>query len=91
LELPESQEYLQQELENIIKALASIEAEIHLNGRFEIAPAKLRELNRSVLADLEVEDHVTPGEFRTVPIGVGTVYRGAPPEDCSVVLGQPRL
>lgn len=86
LELPESQEYLQQELENVIDALANIEAEIHQNGRFEVTAEKLRELNRRVLTDLEVEDHVTPGEFRTVPIGVGTVYRGAPPEDCEYLI-----
>lgn len=82
LELPESQEYLQQELENIIKALASIEAEVHQSGRFEITPQKLRDLNKRLLANLEVDDHVVPGEFRTVPIGVGRVYKGAPPEDC---------
>ncbi len=82
LEVPESQEYLQQELENVIKALASVEAEVHQTGRFELTPAKLRELNDRVLADLEVEDHASPGEFRDGPIAVGTVYRGAPAQDC---------
>ncbi|HEV3093387.1 MAG TPA: Fic family protein [Solirubrobacteraceae bacterium] len=86
LELPESQEYLQQELQNIIGALAKIEAEVHLDGRFEITAQKLRELNSSVLADLEIEDHVVPGEFRTGPIGIGTVYKGAPPEDCEYLI-----
>lgn len=86
LELPKSQEYLQQELQNIIDALAKIEAEVHENGRFEVTAEKLRDLNKGVLADLEVEDHVVPGEFRIGPIGVGTVYRGAPSEDCEYLI-----
>src|SRR5580704_1423560 len=35
LEVPQSQEYLQQELENVINALAGIEAEVHRDGTFE--------------------------------------------------------
>jgi Fic family protein len=86
LELPQSQEYLQQELENVIKALAGIEVEVHESGRFEVTPENLRKLNKQVLTDLEVDDHVVPGEYRTVGIGVGTAYRGAPPQDCEFLV-----
>lgn len=86
LELPRSQEYLQQELENVIGAIASIEAEIHEGGRFELTPEKLRDLNRKILAGLTVEDHVVPGEFRVGGVAVGTVYRGAPAEDCEFLV-----
>jgi Fic family protein len=86
LELPQSQEYLQQELENVINAIAAIEVEIHNGVPFEITPDRLRELNKKVLTDLEVEDHVVPGEFRTKGIGVGTVYQGAPAEDCEFLI-----
>jgi Fic family protein len=86
LELPQGQEYLQQELENVISAIAKIEAEIHGGVPFEITPERLRDLNREVLADLEVEDHVAPGEFRTKGIAVGTVYKGAPAEDCEFLV-----
>ncbi len=86
LELPQSQEYLQQELENVINAIAKIETEIHNGIPFEITPEKLRALNEEVLTDLEVEDHVVPGEFRTKGIAVGTVYKGAPAEDCEFLV-----
>lgn len=86
LELPQSQEYLQQELENVIDAIAGIEADTHSGAPFKITPEKLRELNRQVLSDLTVEDHVLPGEFRRTGIAVGTVYKGAPAEDCEFLV-----
>lgn len=86
LELPQSQEYLQQELENLIGAIADIETEIHDGVPFEVTPERLRELNKKVLKDLEVEDHVVPGEFRTKGVAVGTVYRGAPAQDCDFLV-----
>jgi Fic family protein len=88
LELPQSQEYLQQELQNVIDAIAAIEVEIHTGVPFQITPQKLRELNEKVLAGLEVDDHVVPGEFRTKGIAVGTVYKGAPAADCEFLVRQ---
>lgn len=86
LEVPESQEYLKQELDNVIAALADIEREIHQTGSFDLSPQSLRELNRKVLDGLELEDHVVPGELRTQGIVVGTVYRGAPAQDCDYLV-----
>jgi Fic family protein len=86
LEVPESQEYLQQELENVIQALASIESEVHRTGHFEISPDMLRDLNKQVLEGLKLEDHVVPGELRTDGIVVGNVYRGAPSQDCEFLV-----
>lgn len=86
LRLPESQKYLQQELENIIHAIWSIEKEIYDGSQFDITPERLRDLNRRVLEGLEVEDHVTPGEFRTKGVVVGGVYRGAPAYDCEYLV-----
>lgn len=86
LEVPESQEYLKQELENVVAALADIENEIHETGNFELSSTSLRDLNRKVLNGLELEDHVVPGEFRTEGIVVGTVYRGAPAQDCDYLV-----
>lgn len=82
LEVPQGQEYLQQELENVIGALAAIETQVHRDGTFDVTPQRLRELNAQVLDGLEVEDHVAPGELRTGGIAVGNVYRGAPAVDC---------
>lgn len=86
LEVPESQEYLQQELENVIAALAKIEVEVHKTGRFDISPDILRQLNGEVLEGLELEDHVVPGELRTDSVLVGVVYRGAPAQDCEFLV-----
>lgn len=86
LEVPESQEYLKQELDNVIAALADIETEVHQTGNFDLSPQSLRDLNRKVLDGLELEDHVVPGEFRTQGIVVGTVYRGAPAQDCDYLV-----
>jgi Fic family protein len=86
LEVPQSQEYLQQELENIIRALVDIETEVHRDRQFEVTPEKLRALNAQVLEDLDVEDHVLPGEFRTTGIVVGNVYQGAPARDCDFLV-----
>jgi len=86
LKVPESQEYLQRELENVIGALAKIEMEVHRTGHFEISPDTLRQLNREVLEGLELEDHVAPGEIRTDGVLVGTVYRGAPAQDCEFLV-----
>jgi Fic family protein len=86
LEVPQSQQYLQQELENVIHALAGIEMEVHRDGTFEVTPDRLRTLNKQVLEGLEVEDHVVPGEFRTGGIVVGNVYKGAPAQDCAFLV-----
>lgn len=86
LHLPQSQKYLQQELENIIAAIASVEREIYEGSQFDVTPEQLQDLNRRVLADLEVPDHVTPGELRTESVVVGGAYRGAPAYDCGYLV-----
>jgi Fic family protein len=86
LEVLQSQEYLQQELENVIRALVAIEMEVHQNRKFEVTPEKLCALNAQVLEGLDVEDHVTPGQVRTAGIVVGSVYQGAPAQDCDFLI-----
>ncbi|MGH3566575.1 MAG: Fic family protein [Pseudonocardia sp.] len=78
--LPESQQYLQQEVENVIEGLGRIDDAARAGVRLTITPEWIKEQNRIILADLELEDHVVPGEFTTVKVVAGT-YRGAPPED----------
>jgi len=87
LHLPQGQRYLQQELENVIDAIASVEQEIYAGSRFDLTPERLRDLNRQVLAELETPDHVTPGELRTGSVVVGGAYRGAPAADCRHLVG----
>ena len=80
LHVPPSQEYLKQEVDNVIDAVRLVENRVTQTGKFELTVDLLRELNELVLRDLEVEDHVVPGQFREVSVVVGR-YRGAPARD----------
>lgn len=80
LKVPPSQEYLKQEVDNVIEACRLIEHRIATTKTFELSVALLKELNKLVLHDLEVEDHVVPGEFRDVSVVAGP-YRAVPARD----------
>ena len=80
LTVPPSQDYLKQEVDNIIEACRLIETRIGSSGTFEITVDIIRELNALVLKNLDVDDHVVPGEFRDVSVVVGR-YRAAPARD----------
>ncbi|MDR0285749.1 MAG: Fic family protein [Propionibacteriaceae bacterium] len=75
--LPPSQQYLQQEVLNIVGVLKGIQ---HTPADFRLTPDWLKTQNAAILAGLELADHVIPGEYTTTPLIVGT-YRGAPPQD----------
>ena len=85
LKLPRSQEYLETEVRNIIRACNEIAQELQDNPAVKISPERILHFNSLVLADLEVEDYVIPGEFRKVPVGVMR-YRAAPWEDCPYLI-----
>jgi len=87
LELPPSREYLKQEVDNVLKAVNDIFADI-MRGEPPVLTADwLAGANRRLLAGLEehLEDGVFPGEIPTRPVGVPG-YRGAPREDCALLL-----
>ena len=87
LELPPSREYLKQEVDNVIKAVNDIFADI-MTGEPQVLTADwLAGANRRLLAGLEehLEKDVVPGEIPTRPVGV-LRYRGAPREDCALLL-----
>jgi Fic family protein len=86
-QLPRSKQYLGIEVDNVIKACNEIQ-HLVLSGNDSdclLTVDRIRHFNRQVLEGLEVEDQVTPGELRTVSVGVGN-YRGAPAEDCEYLL-----
>jgi Fic family protein len=88
LKLPPSQQYLADELNNIVAALDVLTLRIAQStkaGDHHITPALLKEMNRMVLRDLEVEKDVVPGEIRKHSVVVGR-YRCAPAEDCDYLL-----
>ena len=52
----------------------------------ELSVERIHFFNSQVLADLELEDHVTPGAFREGSAIVGNVYRGAPANDIDYLM-----
>ncbi|MCU1580267.1 MAG: Fic family protein [Rhodoglobus sp.] len=78
--LPESQQYLEQEVRNVVDALTEVRVEVYDNPQFRLTKQWILDKHERLLRDLELEDHVTPGRYRTVPVVVGP-YRGAPAQD----------
>jgi Fic family protein len=85
--LPESQSYLQDEVNNVLFALAQIDNEVRSSGGqpFRLTSEWIREQNNTILKGLEVDDHVVPGEYTEVQLTVGP-YRAAPPEDVAYLM-----
>ena len=87
LELPRSQEYLRREVDNVLKAVNHIFADIMRGQPPGLTPEWIAGANRRLLAGFEehLEEGVVPGEVPTHSVGVGR-YRGAPGEDCAFLL-----
>lgn len=82
LDLPKSQKYLGQEVDNIIQAYDSLEQRIREGASRELTPGDLKYLNELVLRDLELPEGVVPGEFRQYVVVVGD-YRSPEPQHTS--------
>ena len=85
LELPPSQKYLQQEIDNIIRACDQITGNTLRSQELSCSTTQIKEFNRLVLKDLDLDEGVVPGEVSRHMVGVGR-YRGAPREDCDHLL-----
>ncbi len=87
LELPLSQEYLKREVDNVLRAVHDIFAEIMSGEPPALTPDWIAGANRRLLAGLEehLEEGVVPGEIPAHPVGV-LRYRGAPRRDCALLL-----
>jgi len=88
LTVPPSREYLKQEVENIIAACNTIISQVSEGTPPALTPELLCTYNRQALEKLPVREDVMPGELRTHSVVVGNVYRGAPAEDVSYLLGR---
>lgn len=87
LRVPPSQEYLKQEVQNIIDACNGLVADLYKNGPEKITVEFCCRLNAQVLNKLDLgEDAGKPGEIRRHNVVVGSVYKGAPAEDCMYLL-----
>jgi len=86
LRLPPSREYLAREIDNIVKCCNTFLG--FIRDGHNPPPwllSEMKTINQVILDGLTVPDHVTPGELRTVSVGVPG-YRGAPAEDCEYLL-----
>ena len=88
LRLSPSKEYQGIEVDNILAACNWLLQEVaEQHGAPPLNPDTIREFNRRILANLELEDGVISGEFRNYPVGVlHGRYRGAPAEDCELLV-----
>lgn len=86
LTLPPSQEYLQQEIDNILQACNEATEALAAENAPVLSSERIKHLNNRVLNALEVGEGVVPGALRTYSVTVGNVYRGAPAEDCEYLL-----
>ena len=85
LRLPPSREYLATEIDNIVAGCNATLGVLAAGGTPVVSVESIRELNRTVLRGLNVEEGVAAGEFRTHSVLVGR-YRGAPAEDCEFLI-----
>ncbi len=85
--LPSSREYLGVEVDNVVAAYNLIFDEVASGAPGALTPDRIRQVNRLVLADLELEEGVAPGAVRTRSAGVPG-YRGAPAEECEHLLSR---
>jgi Fic family protein len=87
--LPPSQEYLQREVENVIDALNGIDEEARARARtsepFVITPDWISKQNRIILANLDHDDHVVPGEYTHTQLRADN-YRAVPPEKVGLLM-----
>src|SRR5271157_745823 len=81
LTVPPSQQYLQQETQNIIDACGEIVENLWRESSSDITLEDIKHFNEMVLRDLPEAEGVVPGEFRHHSVGVLT-YRGAPWKEC---------
>lgn len=85
LELPFSQQYLGNEIENLQGAVDLVIERAMIKDSPEITVEAIKEYNRIILDGLELEPDVEPGEIRGHSVVAGR-YRGAPAEDCGHLL-----
>lgn len=85
LRLPPSQQYLQQEVENIIAECNRLLREVQAGNPPELTVEGICRMNSAVLTGLDLEANIRPGAIRDYEVGVAR-YRGAPPEDCDYLL-----
>lgn len=85
LKLPPSQQYLAQEMQNILDACNGLISDLINEAGPALTPETICKYNRQVLDGLELDEGIVPGEPRADAVTVGR-YRGAPAADCRYLL-----
>jgi Fic family protein len=83
--VPESQKYLETEVDNVLDLCDSISIQCADDGFIPITVEDVKSYNSMLLHDLEHEDHVVPGSVRTTSVGVND-YRGPEFRECEHLL-----
>jgi Fic family protein len=83
--LPESQQYLESEIRNIIHALDDVKVSVLSETKFKLTPEWILQVHAELLEGLEVPEYVTPGQTRKVSVVVGN-YKGVPAEDVDFLI-----
>lgn len=86
LDLPASQKYLQQEVQNVLDTCNFLVDALKEGETRKIDCEFVCELNAMALKNLEHDESTVGGQIRHHSVVVGNVYRGAPPEDCAYLL-----
>ena len=87
LDLPQSKEFLGQEIKNIVNACNMIASKVLSGELTGLTLEGIKELNTRVLHDLPPKEDVHPGQIREYDVGVAN-YRAAPPQDCEFLIGK---
>ncbi len=88
LDLPESQEYLGIEADNIAEACDTVIDDLLAGSDLELRIDRIKEFHKIVMKGLPPEEGLVPGEIRTGGVWVGNVYRGPPARDCEFLLAK---
>jgi Fic family protein len=88
LKLPPSQEYLGQEIDNVVRGYNLIVDEVAERRPLALTTGRITKFNEIVLDRLPTEGDGRPGQIRTTSVTVGNHYRGAPAEDCAYLLNR---
>ena len=85
MQLPESQEYLGQDIDNIVGACNVVWKQIRSGRARALTSKRIRAFNRMALKGLPLPEHVKPGEIRKYSVGVGN-YKAPPWQDVPYLL-----
>lgn len=86
LDLPASRQYLQREIENVLAAYNLVREGVLASPQQPLSVQRLCEYNHLILAGLDLDEGVVPGEIRQHSVVVGP-YRAVPAEDAKYLLG----